>query len=315
MNKVFKIIWNKSKCCFSVVSEIAKNHKKTKAVSKKTLVLFVSAFLVGSMGIAHAEATNDVHYISVKGTSKDADTNFNNDGAKGNGAIAIGEKAKSTDSSDIAIGSGANSAGGWGMAIGVDAKNTAQLGMAIGYATKVEAAQGLALGVQAKVTNTRGIGIGTNANVSGEDGISFGSQASASGQYALSIGTNAGSSAKRGIAVGTNSSVVDTAARGIAIGDGAYVGPVTEEHKGTAMPKPGDEWKPVMPFQPTDDDTNPAVHNKTAQENSLAIGMRAGAFGYQNVAIGAAAEAHDTNSTAVGVAAVARGHHSTALGK
>ena len=337
MNKVFKIIWNKSKCCFSVVSEIAKNHKKTKAVSKKTLVLFVSAFLVGSMGIAHAEddpaasltadqqtiynavlqelAKNGVHYISVKGTSQDNDSNYKNDGAKQNGGIAIGEKAKSTDSSDIAIGSGANSAGGWGMAIGVDAKNTAQLGMAIGYATKVEAAQGLALGVQAKVTNTRGIGIGTNANVSGEDGISFGSQASASGQYALSIGTNAGSSAKRGIAVGTNSSVVDTAARGIAIGDGAYVGPVTEEHKGTAMPKPGDEWKPVMPFQPTDDDTNPAVHNKTAQENSLAIGMRAGAFGYQNVAIGAAAEAHDTNSTAVGVAAVARGHHSTALGK
>ncbi|WP_288844187.1 YadA-like family protein [uncultured Megasphaera sp.] len=260
-------------------------------------------------------AKNGVHYISVKGTSQDNDSNYKNDGAKQNGGIAIGEKAKSTDSSDIAIGSGANSAGGWGMAIGVDAKNTAQLGMAIGYATKVEAAQGLALGVQAKVTNTRGIGIGTNANVSGEDGISFGSQASASGQYALSIGTNAGSSAKRGIAVGTNSSVVDTAARGIAIGDGAYVGPVTEEHKGTAMPKPGDEWKPVMPFQPTDDDTNPAVHNKTAQENSLAIGMRAGAFGYQNVAIGAAAEAHDTNSTAVGVAAVARGHHSTALGK
>ncbi|EGS31798.1 YadA-like family protein [Megasphaera sp. UPII 135-E] len=260
-------------------------------------------------------AKNGVHYVSVKGTSQDNDSNYKNDGAKQNGGIAIGEKAKSTDSSDIAIGSGANSAGGWGMAIGVDAKNTAQLGMAIGYATKVEAAQGLALGVQAKVTNTRGIGIGTNANVSGEDGISFGSQASASGQYALSIGTNAGSSAKRGIAVGTNSSVVDTAARGIAIGDGAYVGPVTEEHKGTAMPKPGDEWKPVMPFQPTDDDTNPAVHNKTAQENSLAIGMRAGAFGYQNVAIGAAAEAHDTNSTAVGVAAVARGHHSTALGK
>ena len=125
MNKVFKIIWNKSKCCFSVVSEIAKNHKKAKAVSKKTLVLFVSAFLVGSMGIAHVEATNDVHYISVKGTSQDADSNYNNDGAKGNGAIAIGEKAKSTDSSDIAIGSGANSAGGWGMAIGVDAKNTA----------------------------------------------------------------------------------------------------------------------------------------------------------------------------------------------
>ena len=338
MNHIYKIIWDKTRQAYSVVSEIAKGNHHSSKSRKQTVVLLLTAFLLSfSGGVYAAEppaatpltavqqavynavlqelAKNGVHYISVKGTSQDNDSNYKNDGAKQNGGIAIGEKAKSTDSSDIAIGSGANSAGGWGMAIGVDAKNTAQLGMAIGYATKVEAAQGLALGVQAKVTNTRGIGIGTNANVSGEDGISFGSQASASGQYALSIGTNAGSSAKRGIAVGTNSSVVDTAARGIAIGDGAYVGPVTEEHKGTAMPKPGDEWKPVMPFQPTDDDTNPAVHNKTAQENSLAIGMRAGAFGYQNVAIGAAAEAHDTNSTAVGVAAVARGHHSTALGK
>ena len=173
-----------------------------------------------------------------------------------------------------------------GMAIGANAKNTAQLGMAVGYATKVEAARGLALGVQ--------------ASTSGED--------------AISIGTNVSSSAKRGIAVGTNSNVAATAARGIAIGDGAYVGPVTDKHKGTAMPKPGDEWKPDMPFQPKNDDTKPGK-DKTPEENSLAIGMRASAFGYQNVAIGAAAEAHDTNSTAVGVAAVAKGHHSTALGK
>ena len=113
MNKVFKIIWNKSKCCFSVVSEIAKNHKKTKAVSKKTLIVFVSAFLVGSMGIAHAEnpaesLTNEqkavynavlkelenkgVHYVSVKGENQDNKSNYKNDGAKGKGAVAIGER-------------------------------------------------------------------------------------------------------------------------------------------------------------------------------------------------------------------------------
>ena len=92
MNRVFKIIWNKSKCCFSVVSEIAKNHKKTKVVSKKTLVLFVSAFLVGAMGIAHAEdpaASLTAHYVSVKGESQDNKSNYKNDGAKGKGAVAI----------------------------------------------------------------------------------------------------------------------------------------------------------------------------------------------------------------------------------
>ena len=238
-----------------------------------------------------------------------------NTNVSGQTGIAIGGEAKSTGSRAIAIAEKAESSGDWGMAIGVDAQNKAQLGMAIGYATKVEAAQGLALGVQAKVTKVRGIGIGTNANVSGDDGISFGSQTKAAGQDAISIGTSASSLAKRGIAVGTNSNVAATAARGIAIGDGAYVGAVNDKHKGTAMPKPGDEWKPDMPFQPKNDDTKPEEYNKTPEENSLAIGMRASAFGYQNVAIGAAAEAHDTNSTAVGVAAVARGHHSTALGK
>ena len=338
MNHIYKIIWDKTRQAYSVVSEIAKGNHHASKSRKQTVLFLLTAFLLSFSGSVYADeppaatpltgeqqvvydavlqalAKNGVHYVSVKGTSKDADTNFNNDGAKQTGGIAIGEKAKSESWSDIAIGSGANSAGGWGMAIGVDAQNTAQLGMAVGYKIKVTAAQGLALGVETNVTEARGIGIGTHANVSGEDGISFGNETSTSGQNAISIGTSASSLAKRGIAVGTNSSVAATAARGIAIGDGAYVGPVTDKHKGTAMPKPGDEWKPVMPFQPTDDDTNPAAHNKTAQENSLAIGMRAGAFGYQNVAIGAAAEAHDTNSTALGVAAVARGNHSTALGK
>jgi len=338
MNHIYKIIWDKTRQAYSVVSEIAKGNHHASKSRKQTVVLLLTAFLLSfSGGVYAAEppaattltavqqavynavlqelAKNGVHYISVKGTSQDNDSNYKNDGAKQNGGIAIGEKAKSESWSDIAIGSGANSAGGWGMAIGVDAQNTAQLGMAVGYKIKVTAAQGLALGVETNVTEARGIGIGTHANVSGEDGISFGNETSTSGQNAISIGTSASSLAKRGIAVGTNSNVAATAARGIAIGDGAYVGPVTDKHKGTAMPKPGDEWKPVMPFQPTDDDTNPAAHNKTAQENSLAIGMRAGAFGYQNVAIGAAAEAHDTNSTALGVAAVARGNHSTALGK
>ncbi|WP_288895183.1 ESPR-type extended signal peptide-containing protein [uncultured Megasphaera sp.] len=210
-----------------------------------------------------------------------------NTNVSGQTGIAIGGEAKSTGSRAIAIAERAESSGDWGMAIGAHAKNTAQLGMALG----------------------------PQATVSGEGGISFGNWANAAGKNALSIGASASSLAMSGIAVGTISSVAATAARGIAIGDGAYVGPVTDKHKGTAMPKPGDSWSPSMPFQPTDDDTNPEKSKKTPQENSLAIGMRAGAFGYQNVAIGAAAEAHDTNSTAVGVAAVARGHHSTALGK
>ena len=352
MNHWYRVIWSHVKHCYIVVSELAKQDgKSSRHVGKGRLTALVLAALVSlGSGVYAAEppaatsltaeqqavynavlqelAKNGVHYISVKGTSKDADTNFNNDGAKqigdiaigseansaGGWGVAIGEKAKSEGSSDIAIGSEANSAGGWGIAIGEKAKSKGSIDIAIGNEANSAGGWGMAIGANAKNTAQLGMAVGYATKVEAARGLALGVQASTSGEDAISIGTNVSSSAKRGIAVGTNSNVAATAARGIAIGDGAYVGPVTDKHKGTAMPKPGDEWKPDMPFQPKNDDTKPGK-DKTPEENSLAIGMRASAFGYQNVAIGAAAEAHDTNSTAVGVAAVAKGHHSTALGK
>ncbi|WP_288839223.1 ESPR domain-containing protein [uncultured Megasphaera sp.] len=352
MNHWYRVIWSHVKHCYIVVSELAKRDgKSSRHAGKGQLTALVLAALVSlGSGVYAAEppaatsltaeqqavynavlqelAKNGVHYISVKGTSKDADTNFNNDGAKqigdiaigseansaGGWGVAIGEKAKSEGSSDIAIGSEANSAGGWGIAIGEKAKSKGSIDIAIGNEANSAGGWGMAIGANAKNTAQLGMAVGYATKVEAAHGLALGVQASTSGEDAISIGTNVSSSAKRGIAVGTNSNVAATAARGIAIGDGAYVGPVTDKHKGTAMPKPGDEWKPDMPFQPKNDDTKPGK-DKTPEENSLAIGMRASAFGYQNVAIGAAAEAHDTNSTAVGVAAVAKGHHSTALGK
>ena len=80
------------------------------------------------------------------------------------------------------------------------------------------------------------------------------------------------------------------------------------------MSNPGDAWNPSEPYLPVADDTV-AGPKKLARENSMAIGMKASAFGFQTTALGAAAEAHDTNTTAVGAAAVAKGNYSTALGK
>ena len=80
------------------------------------------------------------------------------------------------------------------------------------------------------------------------------------------------------------------------------------------MSNPGDAWNPSEPYLPVADDTV-AGPGKLARENSMAIGMKASAFGYQTTALGAGAEAHDTNTTAVGAAAVAKGNYSTALGK
>ena len=231
---------------------------------------------------------SSVHYVSVHDAEKTG--NFDNDGAKKDGGIAIGLRAESNGWNSIALGSdskatGIQANGGWNIAIGASAKAEANLfGTAIGY--------------MASATKDKAIALGTMAKTETEDGISIGA-------VSKSLG-------KRGIAIGSVSEVSTTGGLGIAIGNAAHVGPAKPSDT-TAMPKPSDEWKPANPYESVDDNTKPGK-NEGAQEKSIAIGFKAGAFGYQTTALGAGAQAHDSNTTAVGTAAVAKGHHSTALG-
>ena len=226
-----------------------------------------------------------IHYVSVKSDAQVG--NYNNDGAKQDGSVAIGPDAVSNGPHSVAIGSKTKVEGGWySVAVGAESKTNGHFTTAIGY--------------QASATMQQALALGTNAEAAAESGIS--------------IGVKAKSLANRGIAVGTNSTVGATGGRGIAIGDGSYVGAKTNNHPGTGMSNPGDEWKPANPYVTADDDTV-AGKGKLSEENSMAIGMKASAFGFQTTALGAGAEAHNTNTTAVGVAAVAKGNYSTALGK
>ena len=228
-----------------------------------------------------------IHYFSVNSTDKDAGSNYKNDGAKKDGSIAIGPSALNNGTQSVAVGLKSKVEDGWySVALGTESKTNGHFTTAIGY--------------QASATKLQALALGTNAEAAAESGIS--------------IGVKAKSLANRGIAVGTNSTVDQTGGRGIAIGDGAYVGAKTQGHLGTGMPNPGDAWNPSEPYLPVADDTV-AGPGKLARENSMAIGMKASAFGFQTTALGAAAEAHDTNTTAVGAAAVAKGNYSTALGK
>ena len=226
---------------------------------------------------------SSVHYVSVHDAKKTG--NFDNDGAKKDGGIAIGLRAESNGWNSIALGSDSKVDGGWNVAIGTEAKVKADY-----FST--------AIGYQASVTKNQALAFGTMAKTEAEDGISIGA-------VSKSLG-------KRGIAIGSVSEVSTTGGLGIAIGNAAHVGPAKPSDT-TAMPKPSDEWKPANPYESVDDNTKPGK-NEGAQEKSIAIGFKAGAYGYQATALGAAAQAHDSNTTAVGVAAVARGHYSTALG-
>lgn len=98
MNHIYKVIWNHAKHCYTVVSEITKNHSQSnKRVRSMTAVVAAAMMLTGFGGMA-IEAANlaneDVNIAVGKGASTNT-TMGNPDGLGGSvsGYIAIGENA------------------------------------------------------------------------------------------------------------------------------------------------------------------------------------------------------------------------------
>lgn len=95
MNHIYKVIWNKAKHCYTVVSEIAKSHSQSnKRVRSMTAVVAAAMMLTGFGGMA-IEAANpaneDVNIAVGKGAS--TNTTMGNPPGVVSGYIAIGENA------------------------------------------------------------------------------------------------------------------------------------------------------------------------------------------------------------------------------
>lgn len=95
MNHIYKVIWNKAKHCYTVVSEIAKNHSQSnKRVRSMTAVVAVAMMLTGfgGMAIEAANPANDDVNIAV-GKGASTNTTMGNPVGLVSGYIAIGENA------------------------------------------------------------------------------------------------------------------------------------------------------------------------------------------------------------------------------
>ena len=236
-----------------------------------------------------------IHYFSVKSdnSANPAGTNWNNDGATGDKAIAIGQKAGATGTSDIAIGTEAQATGGWGVAIGQAAKAKASTAVAMAY------------GAEAKGANSLAIGILSEAKT--DDSTAYGREAKALGDVALAVGAQTKAEGNHSSVFGYKATTDSSAWNGTAIGRGAYIG------KQAADGTTPDTGVSNNYYTPVDDDTVVEAGKET--KNSTAVGFGAKSFGYQNTALGAGAEAFDTNTVAVGVMSKAIGHYANAFGK
>lgn len=95
MNHIYKVIWNKAKHCYTVVSEIAKSHSQSnKRVRSMTAVVAAAMMLTGfgGMAIEAANPANDDVNIAV-GKGASTNTTMGNPVGLVSGYIAIGENA------------------------------------------------------------------------------------------------------------------------------------------------------------------------------------------------------------------------------
>ena len=95
MNHIYKVIWNHAKHCYTVVSEITKNHSHSnKRVRSMTAVVAAAMMLTGfgGMAIEAANPANDDVNIAV-GKGASTNTTMGNPVGLVSGYIAIGENA------------------------------------------------------------------------------------------------------------------------------------------------------------------------------------------------------------------------------
>ena len=195
MNKIFKVVWNKSKNCYVVVSEFAKNN------SGKKKVVVAAVFAALAMTNANvALAVNDV----PSGASATAVAFGNGATVTGENAVGLGTNVKASVSDVVAIGTAAKveTAGG-GVAIGQNAYSKGLYGntpsVAVGKDSIANGGTAIAIGTNATVNKvgtsfSQGIAIGggalpdQGATVIGDQSIAIGGNTKALGHSSIVIG-------------------------------------------------------------------------------------------------------------------------------
>ena len=260
MNKIFKVIWSKSKQCYVVVSEIAKN----KTGKKKIVVAGIFAALAmvnGGYSTVAAALPGGVTGQNAMWIGNGATVNGT---IAGQNSIAIGRNANSKSAKSIAIGSDS-------VAEGVYINPTTYTGAtAVGAHTNASGAGATALGVSTSVKGDYSIGIGWNANVSTDNSIAIGVQTSSAKGGATAMGPSA-----RGYGEGA-----------LSLGYQALAG---ADVYGSSI---------NVNNNPSDDNTN--TINNYAKWGDAAIGLRAVATGGNATALGRSARAAAANAIAIG---------------
>ena len=208
MNKIFKVVWSKTKECYVVVSEVAKNNGgKKKALASVLAGLAMVAATAGTpvqaggnYGGSAVNISPDAYNGSNTTGRNSIVVGYQNTTNSQNGTIAIGAANTATEDSAVAIGNGNTASGGAAAAFGAYNKASGRASVAIGNVSMASAEDSIAIGNRAN-SNAANQDLG-----SGQFSIAMGRESWARGTDNISIGHNAKTdSSGDSIAIGRDS--------------------------------------------------------------------------------------------------------------
>lgn len=168
MNHIYKVIWNYAKHCYTVVSEIAKNHSTSSVTKKKVSIaaILVAGMLSGFSPMVSG-AADTIVYDKTETSLKSI-----NSASVGKNAIALGEGASAVDNS-IAIGNGASAVEGGshdkgGVALGNDA-HAGYKGTSLGNSAKSGREGTIVIGDTTKASSLYSTVVGTDSKITSDD--------------------------------------------------------------------------------------------------------------------------------------------------
>ena len=317
MNKIFKVVWSKTKECYVVVSEVAKNNGGKKKVLASVLagLAMVGAGAVGTpVQAAYSDSGSAINISPNAKPGNSVSTNsvvvgYQNDSTGGpsneNGKIIYGANNTANRESSLAIGNQNTASHKSTSAIGVGNTASGEASVALGNANTASGDRSIAIGSGAQATKDGTVAVGRKALATDGQAVAIGQEAEASGPSSVAVGYKNQSTKSVAVGFGVNNKVYGE--KSTAVGSSNTI--AANANEATVIGRTNQVNRAgsfVGGFSNvTNGERNVAVgsENTTTGEDSIGIGTKVIAGTGKTIAIGSVASNNGTT-----IQTIARGN-------
>lgn len=270
---------------------------------------------------------NKIHYFSINNPDE-IEGNYNNDGATGKNAMAVGKNTGAMGQEAIAVGTKAYAKADNTVVFGKNAVAEKSGGIAIGAEVYANMDSTIVLGKNATANKSNSIAIGKAVHANGERSFVLGEFSTTSGENSFVVGTNSHAKGSRAVVFGSGNT--SDGNNGFSVGISNHAKADSSVAQGRNNVTEGKNSIAVGIYNVTK--SNNAIaqgidnvaegsnsfaagyHNIASKDRSIAMGINSNAHGNGAVAIGRSSTANKENGIVMGIDSHVNGDNAMAIG-